>query len=154
MPRTWFAFNKDWLFLLYYFISFSSLTLFFFFWERNLLKLLLSVAGSTPGKRCVLSGSYLCENDLLVMEPRFPKEREKRKKEGRKREMERERRKEGGKVGARKKREIKCLFPGQSVASRRVSSSCVHTFPLEHGILCSSPEVTLASLWKLGISRF
>ena len=52
-------------------------------------------------------------NDLLVMEPRFPKEREERKKEGRKREKwrERERRKEGEKVGARKKRERKCLFP-------------------------------------------
>ena len=52
---------------------------------------MLSVPGSTPGKGCVLSGSYLHENDLLVMKPRFPKEREERKKEGREKEREMER---------------------------------------------------------------
>ena len=80
------------------------------------------------------------------------------KKEGRKGERERNgervRRTEGGKEGARKKRKRKCLFPGQSIASRRVSTSHVHTFPLEPGILCSSPEVTLSSPWKLRIARF
>lgn len=106
MPRTWFAFNKDWLFLLYYFISFSSLTLsfFFFFLRKKSFKI-------TAVCRWFHSWKKVCTFWVLPMWKWFTSngakisKRKGEKKEGRKEERNGEREKKRGRESGSKKKE-------------------------------------------------